>query len=244
MGMGRQIMAQNTGNNHLKDDGLRSTVALALLKARKAFFGVGVFSFFINLLMLTGPIYMLQVYDRVLISGSISTLVAISVLMAALYTFMGILEFIRSRVLVRVAREFEKDLGERTFGIWLKQGLVGQAAQRHAPLNDLGTIRQFLSGNGPRTFFDVPWVPVYIAAIFFLHWTLGLIAVAGAIIIFCIALRNEIGSRTPLIESLKLRRIEQTMSQQSHRNADVIEAMGMSGPVINRWKQLNDKYAV
>jgi len=178
----------NKTSNAADKTGLRSTVGQALLTARKAFWGIGIFSFFVNLLMLTGPIYMLQVYDRVLASRSVETLLVISLIMAWLYICMGFLDFCRSRVLVRVANKFEKTLGERTFRIWLKQGLMGRGAARHQPLNDLSTMRQFLSGNAPGTFFDLPWVPVYIGAIFILHWQLGILAVIGSIVILISAI--------------------------------------------------------
>ena len=230
-------------SNKADNTGMRSAVGRALISARKAFWGVGIFSVFVNMLMLTGPIYMLQVYDRVLASRSISTLVAISILMAALYAFMGFLDFCRSRVLIRLANQFEESLGERTYRIWLKQGLMGRAAARHAPLNDLSTLRQFLSGNAPGTFFDIPWVPLFIIVIFFLHWTLGVLAIFGGIVIFFAAMMNEWGTRKPLVESMKLRRMEQAFAQQTHRNADTIEAMGMGDNMRRRWQSMSRQSA-
>lgn len=230
--------------NSADKTGFRSTVGQALLTARKAFWGIGIFSFFVNLLMLTGPIYMLQVYDRVLASRSVETLVVISLIMAWLYICMGFLDFCRSRILVRVANKFEKTLSQRTFRIWLKQGLMGRGAARHQPLNDLGTIRQFLSGNAPGTFFDLPWVPVYIAAIFVLHWQLGVLAILGALVILVSALYNEWGTRKPMMESLKLRRAEQALAQQAHRNADTIESMGMGEHMRRRWEDLNARGSI
>ncbi len=230
-------------SNKADNTGMRSAVGRALISARKAFLGVGIFSVFVNMLMLTGPIYMLQVYDRVLASRSISTLVAISILMAALYAFMGFLDFCRSRVLIRLANQFEESLGERTYRIWLKQGLMGRAAARHAPLNDLSTLRQFLSGNAPGTFFDIPWVPLFIIVIFFLHWTLGVLAIFGGIVIFFAAMMNEWGTRKPLVESMKLRRMEQAFAQQTHRNADTIEAMGMGDNMRRRWQSISRQSA-
>jgi len=229
--------------NQADNTGLRSTVGQAIMLSKKAFWGIGFFSFFVNLLMLTGPIYMLQVYDRVLTSRSNETLLIISVLMLLLYAFMGFFDFCRSRVLVRVANKFEQTMGDRTFKIWLKQGLMGKAAARHAPLNDVSTIRQFLSGPAPGTFFDIPWAPVFIASIFILHWTLGLLAIAGTIVIIISALYNEWGTRKPMLESLKLRRAEQALAQQSHRNADAIEAMGMGSNMRARWRELSQKGA-
>ena len=187
---------------------------------------------------------MLQVYDRVLASRSVETLLVISLIMAWLYICMGFLDFCRSRVLVRVANKFEKTLGERTFRIWLKQGLMGRGAARHQPLNDLSTMRQFLSGSAPGTFFDLPWVPVYIGAIFILHWQLGILAIFGSIVILISAIYNEWGTRKPMMESLKLRRAEQALAQQAHRNADTIESMGMGDHMRRRWEDLNARGSV
>ncbi len=235
-------MAKHRANIDKADtQGLRSTVGRALLSAKRALWGVGIFSMFVNILMLTGPIYMLQVYDRVLLSSSVSTLVAISILMAAMYGFMGFLEFCRSRVLTRLAGRFEQSLGGRTFKIWLKQGLYGQSAPRHSPMTDLSTLKQFLSGNGPGTFFDIPWVPIYIAVIFILHWSIGILAIIGTLIILAVALYNEFATRKPQLESLKYRRQEQVFSQQAHRNADTVAAMGMGAAMGQKWAELNTK---
>ena len=221
--------------------GLRSVVGKAVMSARGAFTGIALFSAFINILMLTGPLYMLQVYDRVLISGSAVTLLSLSILMVAMFSFMGFLEFCRSRVLLRVADKFERDLGGRTFDAWMTHGLGGQAAKRAQPLNDISTLRQFISGNAPGTFFDIPWVIVYIAVIFLLHWSLGVMAIIGTIIIFLSALYNEVSTRKPQMESLKFKRAEQAFAQQAHRNTDAISAMGMNANMRARWQQLNSQ---
>ena len=219
--------------------GLRSVVGQAVMSARGALKGIALFSMVINLLMLTGPLYMLQVYDRVLISGSGVTLLSLSILMVLMFAFMGFLEFCRSRVLLRVADKFERDLGGRTFEAWMQHGLGGQAAKRAQPLTDVSTLRQFISGNAPGTFFDIPWVFIYIAVIFFLHWSLGVMAIIGTLIIFLSALYNEIATRKPQKEALKFRRAEQSFAQQAHRNTDAITAMGMQGAMKNRWQHLN-----
>lgn len=224
--------------------GLRSVLGQALMKARRAFVGIGLFSCVINILMLTGPIYMLQVYDRVLISRSEWTLLALTVLMAALYSFMGILEFCRSRILIRVAGQVEKDLGPRTFKGWMKQGLFGKSAARMNPLNDLATVKQFLSSPAPSTFFDIPWAPIYIAVIFILHWMIGVLAIIGTIIIVCVAVYNELATRKPHMESLKMRRAEQNFAQQAYRNTDAISAMGMGENMRKRWAGFNKEGTV
>ncbi|HHL43302.1 MAG TPA: type I secretion system permease/ATPase [Hellea balneolensis] len=219
---------------------LKTEVGQALASSRKAFFGVFVFSAFINILMLTGPLYMLQVYDRVLASSSMPTLIAISILMAAMYIFMGFLEHIRSRVLVRIGDKLERDLGARTFAIWLKQGLYGKAGQRNRPLNDLATLRQFLSGPAPGTFADIPWVPVYIAVLFLFHSWLGWAGVAATVIIFVLALINERSTREPLQQANILKAKSQMFAQANHDNADAITAMGMAGNMEAKWQKYVD----
>ncbi len=221
--------------------GFRSPVGEALLHAKEAFVGVGAFSVFVNLLMLTGPIYMLQVYDRVLASRSMSTLVAISILMGALYAFMGILDFCRSRVLVRVGDKFESALNETTFKSWVRANVKGGKMARTTPLNDLSTLKQFLSGNGPGTFFDMPFAPLFIIVIWYLHWTLGVLAIVGAVIIAIAALMNNARMKKPLVESIKIRRQEQIFAAQAQRNAEAIEAMGMGENIRQRWLSFNEQ---
>ena len=233
-------MAKKSGKIANADlTGLRSPVGEALNSARDAFLGVLLFSVFVNLLMLTGPIYMLQVYDRVLQSNSIETLIAISVIMIVLYIFMGIFDFLRSRVLVRVSQKFETLMTDRTFATWLRGSAKGGNSARAMPLNDLSTMKQFLSGNGPATFMDIPWAPLFIIVIFFIHWTLGVLAVTGAIIMFTAALLNNRRMRKPLDESLKMRRVEQAFAIQAQRNAETLEAMGMTPNIHRRWREYN-----
>ncbi len=231
------------GQAHAVPTGLRSPVGEVLGRARSAFMGVGVFSFFVNLLMLTGPIYMLQVYDRVLLSSSMETLIFISVAMVLLYMFMGIFDFFRSRVLVRVADDFEEVMNDKTFTAWLRSSTKGGTAARAQPMSDIATLRQFLSGNSPGTFFDLPWAPLFIALIFFLHWTLGVLAVVGSLIIFTSAWISSRRTETPLKESLKLRRAEQAFAGTAQRNAESIQAMGMGENIRARWAQFNTQGA-
>lgn len=242
-GMQATPIPRRTGSDAADRAGLRSPVGEVLKQAKSAFIGVGVFSFFVNLLMLTGPIYMLQVYDRVLMSRSMTTLISISVAMLALYFFMGLFDFWRSRVLVRVAEQFESTMNEKTFSAWLRQTTGGGDAARSQPMSDIGTMRQFLSGPAPGAFFDMPWAPLFIVLIFFLHWTLGVLAVIGSAIIFISAFISSRRTEKPMMESMKLRRAEQIFAGTAQRNAEAIEAMGMSGNIQARWSQYNSEGA-
>lgn len=221
----------------------RTEVGAALARSKKAFIGVGIFSAFINLLMLTGPIYMLQVYDRVLISGSMSTLVVLSIIMGGLYLFMGVLEWIRSRVLIRIGNEIEKDLAGRTFGVWMTQGLYGKIGARNRPLDDLTTVKSFLGGPAPGALFDIPWAPFFIAVIWYLHWTLGVAALIGAIIITIVAVLNEYTTRKTLLKSRQLMMQSRNVAEQSHRQSDAVMAMGMNRHMLARWNQTHDEGA-
>jgi len=230
-------------NKQDKISALHTQVGQALATSRNAFIGIAIFTGFINILMLTGPLYMLQVYDRVLASGSVSTLVTISVLMAVMFAFMGFLEYVRSRVLVRIGDKLETDLGKRTFNLWMTQGLYGNAGQRHLPLQDVSSLRQFLSGAAPATFFDIPWAPLYIAIMFLFHWSLGVVGIIGASIIFILAWLNEVSTRKPEQDASSQRIKGQMFADISHRNADTVVAMGMRGNMQNRWQGYTDKAA-
>ena len=216
----------------------------ALKRSRRAFIGIGVFSAVINILMLTGPLYMLQVYDRVLLSRSMSTLVALSLLMGGLYMFMGLLELIRSRVLIRIGNRIEEDLGERTFDIWVTQGQYGQIGGLVRPLDDLRTVKTFLSGPAPGALFDMPWVPIFIAVIWLLHWTLGLAALIGAIVIFIVAALNEFTTRKTLTESRKFFIQSRSIADNTHRQSDSVTAMGMGKNIHARWQATHEKGAI
>ena len=145
--------------------------------------GLGLFSLIVNVLMLTGPMFMLQIYDRVLTSGSVPTLLALAALAMGLYAFLGVLEYIRTRILIRVGRRLDEQLSDVSFDSAVMLSLqLGRKAGRVDPVRDLDQLRQFLSGPGPLAIFDVPWMPAYIAIIFLFHPMLGWLAIAGAIV--------------------------------------------------------------
>jgi len=215
-------------------------VRQALSRSKGGFAGIGLFSCVINLLMLTGPLFMLQVYDRVLTSRSIPTLVALTVLVAALYGFLGILELIRSRILMRIGHKLDADLNPRVFSIWITQGIVRSLGARTQPINDLQALRQFLSGPGPATLFDTPWVPVYLAIIFLMHPILGLVALGGAVIVFILALINEFRSRAPMEDANRANVAAANFATLGHRNAEAVTAMGMERHVRGKWLEFHD----
>ena len=211
----------------------------ALRASKKAFLSAGAFSFVINLLMLSGPLFMLQVYDRVMTSGSIPTLLVLLAMTAMLYACMGLLELARSRIVVRIGVDVDRRIGNRVFQAALRRSLSAPDASKHA-LRELDHLRSFLAGPGPLTFFDAPWTPVYLLVIFAVHWTLGLAALLGGIILFTVALVSESRSRPSLGEAGKSASYALELSETGQRNAEVITAMGMLGAYRAKWQQANN----
>ncbi len=216
-------------------------LAAALRQSRSGFIAVGTFSFFINLLMLSGPLYMMQVYDRVLTGRSISTLVALSVLVGILLLFMGILENVRSRILVRVGSQIDGRLSIPVFEAMLRRRLWRGRNENGQSMNDLRTLREFLSGPGPFAFFDAPWVPIYLGVIFLLHPLLFLVSIIGAAILFGLALLSEKLTRTPLSASSELSSYGTSVADAAARNAESVQAMGMLSGLRQQWLALHQK---
>ncbi len=215
----------------------------AVMHASKgAFIVTGLFSMIINILMLTGPLFMLQIYDRVLSSGSIPTLVALFILVAILFAFLGLLEMVRSRVMIRVGARMAERLSSRVFSAIIKTSIIGRTkVNTGGALAELEALRQFLSGNGPFVFFDAPWVFLYIGVIFFFHWTLGLLALVGAIVLFILALLNDFRTRKLLISAAQASGTGNKFVETGRRNAEVLTVMGMQKSFLGIWKNEHDK---
>jgi PrtD family type I secretion system ABC transporter len=220
--------------------GRRTELDAAIRGSRGSFVMTGLFSFFINLLMLTAPLYMLQIYDRVLTSRSVETLVALTIIAAAMLLLMGALEFIRSRILVRTGAWIDERLSTPVFRAIFRQSLIEPNTDRGQALRDADTLRQFLTGPGPFAFFDAPWVPVYVLVIFLFHPLLGFIALGGAVLLFILALSNELLTRAPLNNAGATISAANTVAANSLRNADVIAAMGFLPGVLNRWRDQHE----
>ena len=210
-------------------------IGKALGASRTAVISTAVFSLIINLLMLTGPLFMLQVYDRVLTSGSVPTLLALVMLVCILYGLYGFLEFIRARVMMRVGRSLDESLRARVFDIVSLHALKGDPKVRLTPINDLLTLRQFLSGPGPFSFFDMPWAPIYLAVIFMLHPVLGLASTVAVILLAVLAIINNRLVREPAAEAQKAVSQAQVISEESLRNAELASVLGMTDNLRGRW---------
>ena len=221
----------------------RSELGDALRACRSAFIGVGVMSCMINLLYLTGSIFMLEIYDRVLPSRSIPTLVGLVILAGGLYVAQGALDLIRSRILVRIGTSLDEALNARVFETVVRLPLmVGGRNEGLQPLRDLDNVRAFLSSMGPGAFFDLPWLPFYLAICFAFHVMIGLTALVGAIILVTLTVATEFMSREPAREAMGLAARRNDLAATSRRNAEVLVAMGMSGRLTRRWSAANEKY--
>ena len=209
----------------------------AALKACKgSFISVGIFSFFVNALMLVPTFYMLQVYGRVMTSGSIPTLVMLTIIMTLLVATMGALELVRSRIMVRVSTKLDVLLSRSVYRASFKRALDSGGMDASAQsLNDLTGLRQFMTGNGLFAFFDAPWLPIYIAVMFMFHPWYGWVAVGSAIILLILAALNEKMTGKALAEANKENLGSNLYTSKNLRNAEVIESMGMLNTLIHRW---------
>lgn len=212
----------------------------SLKTIRLAFVAVGLFSFAINLLMLTGPLFMLQIYDRILTSRSVSTLVALFVLVVGLYTFMGIFDLLRVRVLSRAGYCLDHRLNVSTYTTWISQSIRG-GTDVYKPLNDLSTIRTFMGSAALLAVFDLPWFPFFLGVVFLLHVQLGVLALAGAVIVVMLALANEFFTRQSLGQAVMFDMHQTKFSEQSYRNAESIVSMGMLDHLADYWNQLRQR---
>jgi PrtD family type I secretion system ABC transporter len=218
-------------------------LAAALRDCRRAFGGVALFSGVVNLLMLAGPLYMLQIYDRVLSSRSVPTLVVLSVFLVGAYAFQGALDLIRSRVVVRAAALLDQHLA-----LTVHRAMIHLAiASRHPgegpqPVRDLDQIRAFLTGAGPIAIVDLPWIPVFLFICFLIHPWLGLAATVGGIVLFVMTLLTERASRAPARVAAQDAGMRSIMVEASRRSGETIIAMGMAGSLAQRWARVNNRY--
>jgi PrtD family type I secretion system ABC transporter len=215
----------------------------ALTACRNAFIGIGVMSAMINILYLTGSFFMLEIYDRVLPSHSVPTLVGLAVLAVGLYIAQGVLDLLRGRILVRIGMSLNDALGSRVFDTVTRLPLrIGPRSDGLQPIRDLDSIRTFLSGLGPVAMFDLPWMPLYIGICFIFHPLIGLTALAGAIILTVLTLVTEHLSRASIDQSIAYGITRNGIADTSRRNAEALVAMGMLGSIARRWEEANRKY--
>ena len=216
----------------------------ALVPYRSAFVGVAAMSCIVNVLYLSGSFFMLEVYDRVIPSRSVPTLVGLSVILAVLYLFQVAIDIIRSRILVRVARSLDLAISPRLFEamtfLAVNKGLKLDASQ---PNRDFDSIKSFLVGGGPSAFFDLPWMPVYILICYGFHPALGAMALAGAVILVVLTRFTEVGTRDASKEATRHGIRRAALAEASRRNAEAIRALGMRENVSQRWEAENSAFA-
>src|SRR3954471_21676688 len=207
----------------------------ALRACRKQFILVGVFSGVVNLLQLTTSLYMMQVFDRVLASRILDTLYFLSLISIVATLVLALLEAARGQIMQRLATWVEHRVAPESFVRAIESTLRGRSYRMEA-LRDLAVCRGFLSSPGALSLYDVPWVPIYLAVIFMLHWVIGCIALAGAVILFSLTLVSELSTSKLLKEANTAAMVSQRRADSISRNAEVIDSMGMLPAVIGHWR--------
>ena len=225
------------------DDAIRGKEELrgVRVKSRALYWAVGLFSLFANLLMLTGPMYMLQVYDRVLSSGSVETLVALSLLMVFLYVIMGLLDYVRGRIMLRVGMRFQQALEKRVFQAVMRKAAVLPDQGTSSGLQDLVNVQRLITAPLVIALYDIPWTPIFFAAIFVFHPLLGAMAVGGAAALILITLANQLLSRRSQRDAGVLQHGAQTMADHMRREAETMRAMGMGDAGCLRWHRIQSR---
>ena len=220
----------------------RAALREVIAGARRAMMAVALFSIVINLLMLTVPIYMMQMFDRVLPTQHTDTLLLLSVMALGAVMLMASIEIVRARIMVRLGGWIDRKLSGPLLTASLNESLrrTGANMQGASALRELNTLRQFLTGASVFPLLDAPWVPIYIAIIFFLHPTLGWLSVAGAVLVFLFAVANDLMTRATLSKASRATNHALYRADAAVRNADVISALGMAPALVSRWRELGD----
>ncbi|OCJ24373.1 type I secretion protein [Agrobacterium sp. B131/95] len=214
-----------------------------LSSLKKAFLGIGATSALVNVLALTGSFFMLQVYDRVIPGHSLPTLVGLGIITATLYAFQGILELVRSMLLVRVGLSVDE-----RFGTAVYDSLVLFPSRMQVPGNglqsvhDLDTVRMFLSGPGPTALFDIPWMAFYLGLCFLFHVWIGMTALAGALMLIGLTILAELKSRQPAKEAAKIASERMALAEATRRNSEAVLAMGFGHLLGRQWSEINRRY--
>ncbi|MGI9405434.1 MAG: type I secretion system permease/ATPase, partial [Hyphomicrobiaceae bacterium] len=218
-----------------------TALSTAMQAGRGALLVTALFSFVINMLMLAGPLYMLQVYDRVLPSGNIDTLLALSIFLAGLFVVLGLLELVRSRLLSRIGARFEFEAAPALYSAILRSRLTRETQGSGRDITELTSLRDFISSNSLITLFDLPWLPVYLGILFLLHPWLAVLALFGAILLFVFAFANARATTELVAEAAGIQRLGERLSTSNQRNVEAITAMGMSSRMRDRWWRVHTR---
>ncbi|MGV3491930.1 MAG: type I secretion system permease/ATPase [Devosia sp.] len=220
--------------------GRESVIGALAKRATLPLTALGVLSLVANLLVLTGPLFMLQVYDRVLASRSVPTLVALFALVTAVFAFLALIEAVRARMAARFAAALDQSVSANAFRLGLRQSLFPLALGRGDPVRDVDTVRQYLGGPGPLALFDLPWLPVYLLIVFLFHPALGWLATGGAVIATVLLVVNERVVARPTAEATRAQGLRQGFGDDARANAEPIVAMGMTEEITARWRERSE----
>ncbi|WOI56032.1 type I secretion system permease/ATPase [Palleronia sp. LCG004] len=220
----------------------REELSRTRAESRSLFWTVGIFSLFVNLLMLTGPLYMLQVYDRVLGSRSEATLVALTALMAFLFLVMGILDYARGRILARIGARFQARLDRRVFAAMVRKSAVLPDSDAETNnLRDLESVQRLLSTPVLTALFDIPWTPIFLGVIAILHPWLGILALGGSLLLIGVAALNQMTTRHPVAAANAAQVRAERMSEQIRQEAEMVRSLGMQHATFDRWQVLRSR---
>lgn len=243
---GRTATAANTSATALSASPRLSPgteLSSALRSCRGALTGVAIFSGVSNILMLNGAIFMLQVYDRVLPSRSVPTLIGLSILAAVLFLGQAVIDLLRGRIMTRIGAELDEAVSGRVFSAIARLPLlVGQQGEGLQPQRDLDSIRTFLASPGPNALFELPWLPFYIAIIWGFHPILGLTAIGGAIVLVALTITTEMLTRRPASQATSSGIRRNNLAEASRRNAEVLAAMGMRRRLHEQWQETSREH--
>ncbi|WP_262386613.1 Type I secretion system ATP-binding protein PrsD (plasmid) [Roseobacter fucihabitans] len=214
----------------------------SLARLKPAFWGVAGFSAIVNVLMLTGSIYMMQVYDRVLSSGSVPTLVGLFTIVVVLYAFLGLYDFLRVRILARASVHLDQALADQVYRSWLRSGVPGAAGKDASaqPLRDLEALRGFVGASPMAGLFDLPFVPLFLAVLFIIHPWLGFLTIAGSAVVIALTLLNQAMTQGLAQKALQHDSAAQDFAEGGKRGAEAVVAMGMNSAITTRWRGLHD----
>ena len=212
-----------------------SELASVVVGFKKAFLYIGLFSFVINLLMLVPSLYMLQIYDRVMASRSIETLIMLTAIVVWLFLVMGLLEYVRSGLMIRLGSQLDAKLNRRLYGAMVDYALARPGYGSSQAMTDLTHVRQFLTGNGLFAFFDSPWMPIYIAVLFLFHPAFGWFSIGAALVLILVAVLNERSTKAPLAEANSFSVQSNQAVATQLRSVEVLHAMGMLSSLRERW---------
>lgn len=214
----------------------------AIRQHSRAFWSLGCFTAVINILMLVPSLYMLQVYDRALPSRNGMTLLMLTLIVLFLFIMMGVLEYVRSMMVIRISNHIDATLNDRIYTAAFEANLRSNSTDAGQMLGDLTTVRQFLTGSAIFAFFDAPWFPIYLLVIALFNVWLGLFALVAVLLLIALAVLNQVRTNAPLATANRFSIESGKVASTGLRNAEVIEAMGMLPALKQRWRNLHDRF--